>query len=103
MLYNAELSRLEDKIELLKSNEPPIPAKPTAYEWSASMWKVALVPALWPLAVALAGVATRFRRRQRRRRMQCVACGYDLRASHDRCPECGTQVLPASPAQLPRI
>ena len=52
---------------------------------------------LWPLAVVLAVIpARRFRRlaierRAERRRAanQCVACGYDLRASTGTCPECG--------------
>ena len=33
------------------------------------------------------------RKRADRRRIQnlCIKCGYDLRGSKDRCPECGTR------------
>jgi hypothetical protein len=37
------------------------------------------------------------RSRTRRRKGLCLACGYDLRASKIRCPECGAAV-PAAPA-----
>jgi hypothetical protein len=48
-------------------------------------WFVASAGALIP-AVAL---RRRLRTSRRRRRGLCVHCGYDLRGSSDRCPECG--------------
>ena len=60
-------------------------------------WWLLLVGAV-PLAMW--GIITRRRRRQGRRALLglCLTCGYDLRASSERCPECGTPV----PADLVR-
>ena len=51
------------------------------------LWQLVAVTALPPAAFAL----TRRRRRQRHRAANglCLSCGYDLRASAGRCPECG--------------
>jgi hypothetical protein len=50
---------------------------------------------LWlPLLVLLSLIAGAVddARRRRSRRGRCAKCGYDLRASPQRCPECGTAV-----------
>jgi hypothetical protein len=54
-------------------------------------WAVVVVTAIYPAAWAV--VARRRHRDRRRREMGlCRGCGYDLRASEGRCPECGEAV-----------
>jgi hypothetical protein len=61
--------------------------------WSIRVpfWCVALATA----AVPCLTLAQRVRRASRRRAGLCPDCGYDLRATPARCPECGTPVGPA--------
>ena len=55
----------------------------------APHWIIAAVCAALPAA----RVAAAWHRRRRTRRGLCPKCGYDLRASPDRCPECGAAPL----------
>jgi hypothetical protein len=57
----------------------------------APYWSIILPAAIAPAARA----ARRFRRRRAIRPGLCPMCGYDLRATPDRCPECGTNAAPA--------
>jgi len=52
-------------------------------------WMVVLVLGLLP---SWRFVWLDVRRRRRRRAGLCVRCGYDLRASNERCPECGEEI-----------
>jgi hypothetical protein len=51
---------------------------------------LALPAGILPLIVASRMTLHRRRISRRRGANLCVACGYDLRATPDRCPECGT-------------
>jgi predicted Zn-ribbon and HTH transcriptional regulator len=44
------------------------------------------------LIVVIRNVASEYRRLTRIDRHQCPTCGYDLRATPDRCPECGNVI-----------
>jgi hypothetical protein len=55
------------------------------------IWFLLLVFAWLPTIAWLRYRGSRLRRRRHAMGL-CIACGYDLRATPDRCPECGTAV-----------
>ena len=59
------------------------------YRWHPQLAQVR-IPLAAPATIGLIG-AVYFRRRARRERRPgvCHGCGYDLRATRERCPECG--------------
>jgi hypothetical protein len=71
-----------------------VPHRGGGYEVRAYPFVIVGIP-YWFLALlplVFFGVWVRYTRRQRRRRRagRCLECGYDVRATPDRCPECGT-------------
>jgi len=55
-------------------------------------WSLAMVAGILPAWAAARAMVRLLRRRHRRAKGFCLRCGYDLRQSADRCPECGTSV-----------
>jgi len=61
---------------------------------------LAILPIL--LAVAMpAWILVAWRRDRRTRAGYCISCGYDLWASMERCPECGTKIAGRAPFEWP--
>jgi hypothetical protein len=63
---------------------------------TVSYWTV-LAIAVVSMGLTAVPLVRRWRRRRRTAQRMCATCGYDLRASPQRCPECGT-ATPDTPA-----
>lgn len=64
---------------------------PTPYRGIAVPWWFVFAATLTPLALLLKARRRRALAIARMRCDQCAYCGYDLRFSPNRCPECGNQ------------
>ena len=72
---------------------------PVSQRWTLSIpyWFLLVLFAIMPSWFVLAPM----NRRRREKRGHCPTCDYDLRASKERCPECGTPIAPANAAEPP--
>jgi hypothetical protein len=66
------------------------------WDISIPLWMLVILMLMLPLGLSLRAAFVRFERylrlRRAARRGKCPFCGYDLRATPQRCPECGKAV-----------
>lgn len=72
---------------------------PFSWQMPKTPFQRIAIPSWSAFAVTAVGPAIWIRNRRRSRRTKddgiyCTNCGYDLRASNDRCPECGEPIPP---------
>lgn len=70
----------------------PVRGGDTDWLLTLPYWPFFIVAAILPVVHTI-GCARLRRDVYRYKRGLCLECGYDLRASKDRCPECGTPVI----------
>lgn len=76
--------------EFRRGSEPSWATHVRYDAWWLRHWHFAVMTAAWPSL----WLVLFFRRRARRPKQGfCPQCGYDLRASKERCPECGMPVV----------
>lgn len=71
--------------------------KRMAYSIGFPYWVITLPLLIPPVVIFFVGIHRKRVRWERRRLGQCVDCGYDIRASPGRCPECGAVVTETVP------
>jgi hypothetical protein len=60
-------------------------SNPASWELAIPWWLILI----FALAIPAGAAEKSWRQRRRIRKGQCPECGYDLRATPERCPECG--------------
>jgi hypothetical protein len=85
--------------EINKSKWGPADNPNTSKSITVPHWFLVLVGMPLPVFTAMVAV----RRRRRIRNGMCVNCGYDLRASKERCPECGEAIRQPIVNTLPEV
>lgn len=113
--YHVGISTRTIFLALLREYSPPRPkgmgfpestrslGVGTWHQYSNRAWDQRSLTLNWWILLPITGcLVVGYRRRQGRRRLMrmgcCAPCGYDLRATPDRCPECGTVADPVAGA-----
>jgi hypothetical protein len=90
-LHNGSIETGDEWAWRLSSSQGHIDLEPVCsfYSWRVTYWKIV---ALWLILPAYAVFlrAQNWRASRKPPKCSCKICGCDLRATPDRCPECGT-------------